>query len=263
MREERPPRYRCDHVCAADHRPAERMPAEDGLCDLVVDEILRVVVHHRDLLEHDLPLRVELGEGRGVDHPGTITSSARSSRSSGTRANNSVVSREVAAFSSPPSSSKISAISCAVCVFEPLKSRCSMKCDTPARASVSSREPAPIQKPSDTERTLFDAFGDQPLAGRERRELVPLHRWIVALAAQLSRRSSTARFRRPWSRRRSPNTTKTRFWCTRRFGAEPAPMRRKLLTNVSLDPHAEVELLGGDADSAVDRSGRQARPLTP
>ncbi len=29
-----------------------------------------------------------------------------------------------------------------------------MKCETPARSSFSSREPAPIQKPSDTERTL-------------------------------------------------------------------------------------------------------------
>jgi len=29
-----------------------------------------------------------------------------------------------------------------------------MKCETPARASVSSREPVPIQKPTDTERTL-------------------------------------------------------------------------------------------------------------
>ena len=29
-----------------------------------------------------------------------------------------------------------------------------MKCESPARASVSSREPAPIQKPIETERTL-------------------------------------------------------------------------------------------------------------
>ena len=29
-----------------------------------------------------------------------------------------------------------------------------MKCETPALASGSSREPAPIQKPSETERTL-------------------------------------------------------------------------------------------------------------
>src|SRR6478736_3694195 len=64
-----------------------------------------------------------------------------------------VCSREVAALSSPPSPSKISAICCAVYAREPLKSRCSMKCETPALASVSSREPAPIQKPSATERT--------------------------------------------------------------------------------------------------------------
>ena len=29
-----------------------------------------------------------------------------------------------------------------------------MKCETPERASVSSREPVPIQKPSETDRTL-------------------------------------------------------------------------------------------------------------
>src|SRR5207302_3287530 len=63
-------------------------------------------------------------------------------------------SREVAAFSSPPRPSKISAISCAEYEPVPLKSRCSMKWETPARASGSSRDPAPIQKPSATERTL-------------------------------------------------------------------------------------------------------------
>ena len=45
------------------------MPAEDRLRDDVVDEILRVVVDHRDLLEHDLALGVDVGEGRVVDHP--------------------------------------------------------------------------------------------------------------------------------------------------------------------------------------------------
>src|SRR5205807_553229 len=63
-----------------------------------------------------------------------ITSSAVCSASSGTRAKTTVCSREVAAFSSPPSVSKISAISCAEYVAVPLKSRCSMKWETPARA---------------------------------------------------------------------------------------------------------------------------------
>ena len=69
VRDERAPRDRRDHVRAADHRPAERVTAEDRLGDHVVDEILRVVVHHRDLLEHDLALGVELGERGRVDHP--------------------------------------------------------------------------------------------------------------------------------------------------------------------------------------------------
>src|SRR5439155_3614698 len=72
----------------------------------------------------------------------------------GTRAYTTVCSREVAAFSSPPSPSKISAISCAVYDRLPLKSRCSMKCVTPAFGSGSSREPVPIQNPSATERTV-------------------------------------------------------------------------------------------------------------
>src|SRR5690242_4742702 len=50
--------------------------------------------------------------------------------------------------------SKISAICWASYDREPLNSRCSMKCETPARSSFSSRAPAPIQKPSETERTL-------------------------------------------------------------------------------------------------------------
>src|SRR4051794_27920887 len=50
--------------------------------------------------------------------------------------------------------SNVSAISWASYEREPLNKRCSMKCDTPARSGRSSREPAPIQNPSDTERTL-------------------------------------------------------------------------------------------------------------
>ena len=171
-----------DEITSAppDHRPAERMAAEDRLRDEVVDEVLRVVVDHRDLLEHDLPLGVELGERRVVDHAddhverrlepvvghagvderrlargGRVQLAARARRRS------------------PRSPAR-----CASRV--PLKSRCSMKCETPARASVSSREPVPIQKPSETERTLGDVLGDHPLAGGERREVVALHRPILA-----------------------------------------------------------------------------------
>ncbi len=59
---------RRDHLGRADHRPAERVVAEDRLAHQVVDELVGRVLVHRDLLEHDLALRVEVGEHRRVDH---------------------------------------------------------------------------------------------------------------------------------------------------------------------------------------------------
>ena len=44
------------------------MVAEHRLAHQVVDELVRRVLVHRDLLEHDLALGVELGEERRVDH---------------------------------------------------------------------------------------------------------------------------------------------------------------------------------------------------
>ena len=66
---ERPPRHGRDHLGPADHRPPERVAAENGIGDNVVDEVLRVVVDHRDLLEHDLALRVNIRKDGVVDHP--------------------------------------------------------------------------------------------------------------------------------------------------------------------------------------------------
>src|SRR4051794_14378669 len=105
----------------------------------------------------------------GAKTMSVITSSASSTCLSGTRAYTTVCSREVAAFSSAPIASKISAICCASYDCEPLNSRCSMKCETPARSSFSSREPAPIQNPSDTERTLgtFSEITRSPLSSSD------------------------------------------------------------------------------------------------
>ena len=61
-------RDRRDHLGGADHRPTERMVAEDRVRDQVVHELLRRVLVHRDLLEHDLALRVELRERRREHH---------------------------------------------------------------------------------------------------------------------------------------------------------------------------------------------------
>ena len=44
------------------------MRAEDGLGEEVVDEVLGRVLDHRDLLEHDLALGVDVGERRREHH---------------------------------------------------------------------------------------------------------------------------------------------------------------------------------------------------
>ena len=70
VRGERAAADRGDHLRPADHRPSERMLVEDGLGEQVVDEILRRVLDHRDLLEHHLALGVDVREGRREDHVG-------------------------------------------------------------------------------------------------------------------------------------------------------------------------------------------------
>ena len=61
-------RDRADHLGLAEHPPAERMAAEDRAVEHVVDLVLRLVLVHRDLLEHDLALGVDLGIGRAEQH---------------------------------------------------------------------------------------------------------------------------------------------------------------------------------------------------
>ena len=65
---ERATRDRRDDLGAPDHRAPERMRPEDRLGGDVVDEVVRRVLHHRDLLEHDLALRVHVDERRPEDH---------------------------------------------------------------------------------------------------------------------------------------------------------------------------------------------------
>ena len=52
----------------ADHRPSQRVRAEHGLREQVVDELLRRVLVHGDLLEDDVALLVELAEAGREDH---------------------------------------------------------------------------------------------------------------------------------------------------------------------------------------------------
>ena len=65
---ERTPGDARDDARVADHRPSERVRAENRLGRDVVDEFVGSVLHHRDLLEHDLPLGVDVDERRPEHH---------------------------------------------------------------------------------------------------------------------------------------------------------------------------------------------------
>ena len=62
--EQRAARDRGDHFGAPDHGATERVRAEDRLRCQVVHDVLRVVVDHRNLLEHDLALGVDVRQRR-------------------------------------------------------------------------------------------------------------------------------------------------------------------------------------------------------
>ena len=61
-------RDRGDHLRLPQHPAPQRVLAEDGVGEEVVDAVLRLVLVHRDLLQHDLALGVDLGVGRGEQH---------------------------------------------------------------------------------------------------------------------------------------------------------------------------------------------------
>ena len=61
-------RDRGDHLGLAEHAAAQRVRAEDGLGEDVVDAVLRLVLVHRDLLQHHLALGVDVGVGRRQQH---------------------------------------------------------------------------------------------------------------------------------------------------------------------------------------------------
>ena len=86
--------------------------AEDRLAEHVEDLVLRIVLVHRDLLEHDLALGVEVAEARAARPCRSSRRTRRSRCASSTRVYSEVVSLPVPALSSAPIASKIWSISC-------------------------------------------------------------------------------------------------------------------------------------------------------
>ena len=145
---------RADHLGAADHRPAERVRPEHRFRGEVVDELLRVVVDHRDLLEHDLALGVEVRERRREDHVRHHVERLLEVIVGDPRVEQRRLARRRGVQLTAHLIEELRDLLIACSATEPRKSRCSMKCETPALPVGSSRDPAPTQSPSATERTL-------------------------------------------------------------------------------------------------------------
>ena len=62
--------HRADDLGGADHRAAEGLVGEHRVAHEVVDLVLGIVLVHRDLLQHDLALLIEVVEGRPLEHVG-------------------------------------------------------------------------------------------------------------------------------------------------------------------------------------------------
>ena len=110
-----------------------------------MDELLRRVLVHRDLLEHDLALGVELVEERREDHVAHHVERRLEVVVGHARVDERVLARRRGVQLAAEPVEDLGDLERACSRGVPLKSRCSMKCETPAFASVSSRDPAPIQ----------------------------------------------------------------------------------------------------------------------
>ena len=142
-----------DRLLGAEGLEPEAVVGEQRLQQAGVHDVVGGVLVHEDLLEDDLALGVDLGrpEGGRADHVDEQVEpeGQLARRQPGVVA---VCSRLVKAFISPPTASTAIAMSRALRSAVPLNSRCSRKCEAPASASDSSRDPTPAQNPIDTER---------------------------------------------------------------------------------------------------------------
>ena len=174
-------------------RPSGWSP-KTALGEDVVDLVRRLVLVHRDLLDHDLALGVDVGV-RGPQHhvahhvEGALEVLVEEARVDATSSP-----CRCPAFISAPMPSKISSISVELKRSVPLNSRCSRKCETPA---CSTRLVARAGADPEPERDRADRgqrLGHDPYARVELGELVAAARSasVPAVASSAAAVAATA-----------------------------------------------------------------------
>ena len=129
------------------------MLAEDRFAQQVEDPVLRIVLVHRDLLEHDLALGLELAEARAPDHVGHHVERALEVpvEHAGVQGGGLLVGPRV--HLSPHRVEDLVDLLRAVALGAP-EQHVLEQVEIPAWLSRLAAEPVAIQKPSATERTL-------------------------------------------------------------------------------------------------------------
>ena len=168
-----------DHLGRPKDWAAQRVAAEDGLRDEVEDELLRRVVHHGDLLEHDLSLGVEVVEAGSEDHVGHDVERRLQVLVEHARVDDRVVAGRGGVQLAAEGVEDLGDLEGRV-GRRALEEQVLEEVVTPAWASSSSREPAPIQRPIAPSARL-ERLGDDARPAVEGRQQVVLHARIVGI----------------------------------------------------------------------------------
>ncbi len=190
--------------------------------------------------------------------PSTSTASGRST--SRTRAWKQVYSLAVKALNSPPTASSDTEMSSAERSGVPLNSRCSRKCEAPASAGVSSREPTPTQTPIEAERTPgIDSVTTRSPPGRTVRRTVETTAPAVSVSTRsVSDSGGAGADDGVRERTRSMSTGPVPSACLRDVGISPRPSPRP--SHRRRSPTSRRPRRPGSATACRGRRSRRSGP---
>ena len=228
-------RHRADHLRPADDRPAERVVAEDRAGEHVVDLVRGLVLVHRDLLDHDLALGVDVRIGRPQHHVLEHVERALEVLVEEARVDRGRLLARAGVDLGPHPVEDLVDLERGEAVGA-LEQQVLEEVRDPRLLGLSSREPVRIQNPSAIDRTEGIALGHDPDARVERGQLGLLpcsSGYSVAIPVAVARsrhgrgrrRGRRGRRRRPRPRRATVRRGRRRARPCRRCRPRRAPRR--------------------------------------
>ena len=244
---------------AADHRAAELVLAEDAARREVVHEIGRVVLDHRDLLEHDLALRLErlVLEARARGHVAHDVERERQVLVEHAHVHDGRLARRERVQLGAEAIGDARDLDLVVALAA-LEEQVLDEMRDAGLGGRSSRAPTPTKTPTATERTVVDLLGDDAQAVGERCLLMHGPEPTSAArgsAAGAARGSPPRTGRRP---RRRPRRRRGRTACPRAGGARRVRCRGRQRCAVGPVVRHRVERVDDGDDARADAGSPRA-----